>query len=68
MTFARLKFIWTKEKASFADSEKVLVISNVGAFFPPTLLYSVSVHFEQSKPHEITLLRPGLLDISQSVT
>lgn len=45
MTFTRHKFLWTKEKASFADSETVLVISNAGALFPPTLLYSVKTKY-----------------------
>jgi len=45
MTFTRHKFIWTKEKALFAYSEKVLLISDVDAFFPPTFLYSVKTEY-----------------------
>lgn len=45
MTFTRHKFIWTKEKALFADSDKLLAISDVGAFFPPTFLYSVKTEY-----------------------
>lgn len=45
MTFTRDKFIWTKEKALFADSGKVLLISDIDAFFPPTFLYSVKTEY-----------------------
>lgn len=41
MKLTRHDFIWPREKAFFAHSEKVILIADADVFFPPTFLYSV---------------------------
>lgn len=41
MTLTRHDFIWPREKALFAHSDKVILIADADVFFPSTFLYSV---------------------------